>query len=429
MRNWIIIALALGALFGLIWIQYDLLKVGVLLEKNRLDRKIDQAILATAENIDSSTIVRGQILSLHRHDVSQLRLLEQMLPEHLKDDVRELIQSELRKQKINLPFEFAIIEANTYKTIIQSAGFVSDWTNPNTFRHSIGNRIVSECYCRPALLVQVEHSYSYLLQRLARVIIPSVLFTLILIACIVWLYHLLKQHRKLDQVKNDFINNLTHELKTPVFSISLLLKLIRQTLKTGREEKTDEYLRLIEKENQHLKGHIDMVLELASLESGKFQLEKKMQPIEPLLKTTVEAFLPKVEQKNGRIQLETHATETALPIDETHFSNAIKNLIENAIKYNEQVPDIIIETNSKEDAYHIAVRDNGIGIPADDQKKVFDKFYRVPTGNLHQVKGFGLGLNYVRQVVEAHGGHIQLKSKEKEGSTFTITLPKEATNL
>jgi two-component system phosphate regulon sensor histidine kinase PhoR len=246
---------------------------------------------------------------------------------------------------------------------------------------------------------------------------------LVLIACMAWLFRMLKQQRKLDRVKNDFINNLTHELKTPVFSISLLLKLVRKSISDGKKEKTEEYLQLIEKENKQLKGHIDMVLELASLESGKFNLELRPTKVHALLQEILSQFQPKLEDKNGTLHVTIEPIANDLHIDKSHFQNMLNNLLENALKYNDKTPIIEINTRLEEQKYYIEIKDNGIGISADDQKQIFDKFYRVSTGDLHQVKGFGLGLNYVKQVIEAHKGQITVKSKIGEGSTFTIELP------
>ena len=416
-----IIILAGGALAGLIWVQYDLLKVGILLEKGRLDRTMKGVMDDIKERIDTSAILRKQISLKHQGEEKALARLEEEVQETLRDTMEDIVWEELRERKLIVEFEFALIDGFTLGTIVEKGDISLE--NEAPYKLLGGDQLISECRCLPYMHIRVVDWFEFLLQRLARVIIPSLLFMLVLIACMAWLFRMLKQQRKLDRVKNDFINNLTHELKTPVFSISLLLKLVRKSISDGKKEKTEEYLQLIEKENKQLKGHIDMVLELASLESGKFNLELRPTKVHALLQEILSQFQPKLEDKNGMLQETIEPITNDLHIDKSHFQNMLNNLLENALKYNDKTPIIEINTRLEEQKYCIEIKDNGIGISADDQKQIFDKFYRVSTGDLHQVKGFGLGLNYVKQVVEAHKGQITVRSKIGEGSTFTIELP------
>lgn len=416
-----IIILAGGALVGLIWVQYDLLKVGILLEKGRLDRTMKGVMEDIKERIDTSAILRKQISLKHRGEEKVLAGLEEEVQETLRDTIEDIVWEELRARKLIVEFEFALIDGFTLSTIVEKGSISLEDEAP--YKLLGGKQLISDCRCLPYMHVWVVDWFAFLLQRLARVIIPSLLFMLVLIACMAWLFRMLKQQKKLDRVKNDFINNLTHELKTPVFSISLLLKLVRKGIADGNKKKIEEYLQLIEKENKQLKGHIDMVLELASLESGKFNLELRPAKIHALLQEVLSQFQPKLEDKKGRLRIASESIVTDLHIDQSHFQNMLNNLLENALKYNDKIPIIEINTRVEEQRYFIEVKDNGIGISTDDQKQIFDKFYRVSTGDLHRVKGFGLGLNYVKQVVEAHKGQITVKSKIGEGSTFTIELP------
>jgi two-component system phosphate regulon sensor histidine kinase PhoR len=224
-------------------------------------------------------------------------------------------------------------------------------------------------------------------------------------------------------VKNDFINNLTHELKTPVFSISLLTKVFKEHLKQNKTEKLEAYLDLLEKENTKLKGHIDKVLELASLENGKYNLQKEPCDFHELINDAVAGFSLKLEAQQGKLQKTFQAMSTKLAIDRTHFKNVIQNLLDNAIKYSKGQPDIQIFTQSDQHKLSIMVSDKGIGIAPEHQRHLFDKFYRVTNGNIHPVKGFGLGLSYVKYIVEAHGGSISVDSKKDEGATFTLEIP------
>ena len=212
-------------------------------------------------------------------------------------------------------------------------------------------------------------------------------------------------------------------MKTPVFSISLISKVMKEAVRSGNLKKLKEHIGLIEKENEQLKGHIDKVLELASMEGGRYELDRKLVNVEAVLQEVVDQFTIKVQQKKGNLSLEFSAESDTANIDVHHFKSAVINLLENAIKYNQQEPVIHVETRSNGEQLFVTIQDNGIGIAPEDQKRIFDKFYRVSSGDLHSIKGFGLGLSYVKQIINAHGGSVAVNSKIGEGSRFMIRLP------
>ena len=233
----------------------------------------------------------------------------------------------------------------------------------------------------------------------------------------------MNRQKKLLAIKNDFINNLTHELKTPVFSISLLTKVFEERLKQKETDKLENYLNLLEIENQKLKGHIDKVLELASLENGKYSLQKEVCDFHEIINEAVSTFSLKIESAQGQLSKNFQSVKSQLLVDRDHFKNVIQNLLDNAIKYSKEQPSIAISTQSTSDKLSIAISDKGIGIAPEHHKQLFEKFYRVTTGNLHTIKGFGLGLSYVKYIVEAHGGSIRVQSKQHEGATFIMEFP------
>lgn len=229
---------------------------------------------------------------------------------------------------------------------------------------------------------------------------------------------ILKQKR-LSEMKNDFINNMTHEFKTPLATVNLALDAIDMPAVSASPEKLNHYLGLIRKENQKMNLQVERVLEAARLNQTDLNLKKSRVEVHQLIKEQLDKYHLSISQAG--IKVEFHqSSEQFCVADEFHLGNAIGNLIDNAIKYGKD--ELHIEVSSKNDCLYIKVKDNGIGMSKEVQQNVFKQFYRRPTGNIHNVKGFGLGLSYVKAVAEAHKGEISLKSKLSEGSTFTLKL-------
>jgi two-component system phosphate regulon sensor histidine kinase PhoR len=238
--------------------------------------------------------------------------------------------------------------------------------------------------------------------------------------CLWWLLRFLNQQRRLDAVKNDFINNLAHELKTPAFTIGMAAQMLETHVPAGKPQ---EYLKVIQAENKLLKTHADKVLELASLKSGARLLDKQPQDVHPLLSSLADSFHAAVARRQGTCRFLLDASHSTASIDAAHLSNAVQNLLDNALKYSLGQPDITLRTYNQGKKLCIAVTDRGIGISPAFQKKIFSRHFRVLHGDQHEVKGFGLGLSYARQVALLHGGDIKVESRLGEGSTFTVELP------
>lgn len=232
---------------------------------------------------------------------------------------------------------------------------------------------------------------------------------------------ILKQ-KKLSEVKTDFINNMTHELKTPISTIGLSSEMILRSSPEERE-KVEKYASIIFKENKRLENQVERVLNVAKLDKNKITLTKEELNIHELLDEVKDNFDFSQNDTGLNITLEKSATVNTINVDPVHISNVVYNLIDNAIKYCNKKPDITISTSSDKRHFYITFDDNGIGMKRDDLKMIFDKFYRVPTGNLHDVKGFGLGLYYVKLIIEEHNGTIQVKSTPGKGTTFSVRLP------
>ncbi len=230
------------------------------------------------------------------------------------------------------------------------------------------------------------------------------------------------RQKRLSEVKTDFINNMTHELKTPISTIGLSAEMImRSDFKDN--EKLQQYAGIIFKENKRLEHQVERVLNVAKMDKDKLSLKKERFDMHELLDEVKDNFEFNQMETGGQITLELKASPFELYVDPVHLSNVVYNLMDNAVKYCEKTPEIVIKTSTDKRWFVLEVTDNGIGMRRDDIKMIFDKFYRVPTGNRHDVKGFGLGLYYVKLIIQEHGGQIFVKSAIGKGTTFTVRLP------
>ena len=233
---------------------------------------------------------------------------------------------------------------------------------------------------------------------------------------------ILKQKR-LSEIKTDFINNITHELKTPISTISLSTEVLANEKNLEDKEKVKNYVRIIQEENRRLKTQVNQVLQVAALDKKEIHLEKKEIDIHKLIRQTLKSFELIIRSRSGKVLLDLNAENPCVMGDEFHFSNVFFNLLDNAIKYSSEEVIIRISSRNIKKGVCIVVSDNGIGISKKDQKYIFEKFYRVPTGNKHDVKGFGLGLFYVKTILQRHHGSIHLRSEPGKGSDFEIYIP------
>lgn len=250
------------------------------------------------------------------------------------------------------------------------------------------------------------------------VIIVSVVFLFFAFAI-----SIIVKQKRLSEIKTDFINNMTHELKTPISTIALSSDMLMRGDFSDDPEKLKRYASIIYKENKRLENQVERVLNVAKMDKETLQLKKESFDMHELLVEVKENFEFNQLEHGGEIEMNLDATNFKLEVDPVHISNVVFNLLDNAIKYCEVQPHVVLRTKNEKNNFELEISDNGIGIKREDLKLIFDKFYRVPTGNLHNVKGFGLGLYYVKIVIEQHGGSIHVKSSVGKGTTFTIRLP------
>lgn len=252
---------------------------------------------------------------------------------------------------------------------------------------------------------------------------PVVVSVLLLIICCFTIWYILRQ-QKLNEIKNDFINNMTHELKTPVASISLASQMLSDSAVSKSPQMLEHISKIIRDETKRLTFLVDKVLQMSVFEHRNIKIELQENNINEIIQTITENYSLKVNSKGGNLYTELHAHNAFVEIDEMHFANIIYNLLDNAVKYSrENTPIIItISTWNEKDKLFIAIEDNGMGIKEEYIKHIFDKFYRVPTGNRHDIKGFGLGLPYVKKIVKLHHGNIKVESEPNIGTKFVIEL-------
>lgn len=279
-------------------------------------------------------------------------------------------------------------------------------------------------FAKPFQLVVVFDDYTkFIFSRILKLLITSAIIIFILSISFYVFVRIILHQRRLSMLKNDFINNLTHEFKTPLTNISLVVENMSENRKLP-EEKQEKLIHIIGQEAERLSENIERILQIARYEKDSFHLQKDKIDLHQLISKAISAFDSIRNEKNIQFEYHPEAVNPVVLADETHVFNVLYNLIDNAIKYASENPKIIVSTKDVKDGLQISIRDNGIGIASADQKKIFEKFYRVPTGNVHDVKGFGLGLHYVKQVIEAHHGSIRVLSEQGNGSTFEFIIPR-----
>jgi two-component system phosphate regulon sensor histidine kinase PhoR len=251
----------------------------------------------------------------------------------------------------------------------------------------------------------------------------SIIFMVALIFSFYYTISTIFKQKKLSEIKNDFISNMTHEFKTPISTISLACEVLSDKTVEKSPERVNNYVKMIGDENKRLSLLVENILQTAILDKGQFKLKIQSIDIHTLIEQTITNIKLQVENKEGEISVQLNAEKSIVNADRVHVTNIIFNLIDNALKYTYEKPNIKISTRNAMDGILISVKDNGIGISKENQRRIFDTMYRVPTGNIHNVKGFGLGLSYVKAVVEKHGGSISVESELEKGSEFTVYIP------
>ena len=330
------------------------------------------------------------------------------------------LKAELMNNGINIPYHF-IVTTQDGREVYRCPEYTDDGEGNSYSQVLFRNDPLSK-----GGIVKVhfptKNSYIY---SSVRFMIPSVIFTLVLLITFIITLIIVFRQKRYSEVKNDFINNMTHELKTPIASISLAAQMMNDDSVTKSEQMTKHLGTVINDEAKRLRFLVEKVLQMSMFDRQDTTFKKKELDLNEMVESIANNFSLRVEHTGGKIYTQIEAVDSAMFVDEVHFQNVINNLLDNAVKYRkpDSPIDIFIKTWNDGDHLYLSIRDTGIGIKKENLKKVFEKFYRVPRGNVHDVKGFGLGLAYVKNIVALHQGEIRVDSELGKGTTFTIKLP------
>lgn len=410
----------------------------VLLRKDQIDQKVRDIAKQVGEELSQfkGTPPSGNkpFLDLNNfsldyprtYNVSQ-RFTTQELYEKIKAN---FVAAELE----NIPFEFALVTLRneTIGQMERQSNNFTAWYEDTANYYFKAYPIVppsgsaaENLTANEWIIIVVPNVTDIVYKGLRGNIVVAILFTLVICAAFYLTLHTMLRQKKLSEIKNDFINNMTHEFKTPIATISLAVDAIRNEKVQRDTEKLSYFSEIIKEENQRMNRQVETILKSALMDRQEVQLNLKPLHIHTIIRDVADNFMLRLQEKQGTLEMDLNAEEDLIEGDEVHISNLVNNLMDNAVKYSKEgvPPKICITTSSNNKKFIFKIEDNGIGMTRETVKRIFEKFYRAHTGNIHNVKGFGLGLSYVKTVVEGHEGHIKADSTLGKGSCFTIEFP------
>jgi len=450
-----VIIMAIVSVLGILLIQFFFLKNSYDLNEKQFHLQTTSALRSVASQINeynnkvynhpSKPMDQCQVeqISNNYYVVNVNNVIDPNLLEHF-------LTVEFKKRNLNLAFEYAIYDCNS-KQMVHGSTLTRDSTR--YYSQSV-DKTDSTCCSAEELMFDKHYNklnkvekkkkacnlptcekYTYYFgvhfpdrsqfynsRLMAWYFLNGILFFVVIFFGYA-LYVIIKQ-KQLSEIQKNFINNLTHEFKTPIASIELAAKVLSNPKICGQPERLAEYVRIVGQQNKRLSAHVEKLLQMATIEKTKLQLNLEQTELNLFIAESVKEFR---NSQNGRvysIKIESEVDHAMIIADKLHFSNLIFNILDNAIKYCDVEPEIIIRLEEVKNQYLISFVDNGIGIPKDYRKKIFNRFYRVPTGNVHDVKGFGLGLDYVQKIVHRHGWQINVIDNSRKGSTFILKIKK-----
>lgn len=333
-----------------------------------------------------------------------------------------LLGTELQNKGICLKYNFGVTESNTDSLLLSNNKNVADLILKSPYKVDL---FPNDLFSKPVYLaLHFPQSLQFVLSTMWLMLVSSGLFIAVMVMGFVYTIYMMLRQKKLSDIKNDFINNMTHEFKTPIATISLASDAVTNPKILENRESVARYINIIKEENQRMHKQVETILQMALLDKKNFKINKEEVEMHSLIEKTVEQMKLQVEAKNGTIVAELNAKNHVITGDRDLLLNTISNLIDNAIKYSPQNPQIKICTRDVDKYISVTVEDNGIGMSREVQKNIFEKFYRAAGGNIHDVKGFGLGLSFVKAIAIAHNGDIKvLKSEPGKGTIMELLLP------
>lgn len=342
-------------------------------------------------------------------------LADRIDPQRINDQINQT----LVRLGISLDYEFAITAAG--EQVYSTDGFNMGSEANKYMRQLFPNDPVPG---QNMIYLYFPREKNYFFRQVGFMGVSSIIVTLVLIIFSVGNIMIILRQKRISEIRNDFINNMTHELKTPISTISLASQMIGDSSIPPDNKNLEKIAGILSDESIRLKYQVEKVLQSSAFDKGTMKLKMAETDIHRIINNAIDNFRLQISDSHGRLNKELHAENPTLILDETHVFNMISNLLDNAIKYSDGEPEILVKTRDDKKQLTVSILDRGIGIRKDDIRRIFDKFYRVPTGNVHNVKGFGLGLNYVKKIVDEHNGTITVQSQLNKGTGFDISFPK-----
>jgi two-component system phosphate regulon sensor histidine kinase PhoR len=414
----IIVILVTLTLAALVWLQIFWVRKSYLLTDEQFNNRVNLALNSVANQInlynkDTLNIIDPvQQVSSNYFMVNVAGTAD---PDHLQN----LLLIEFNNYNINLDFQFAV-----YDCFLDSV----QWRNYN-MRTRQNLETVEQVNFPKVKMAPDSHKFAvyfpskniYIARQLGVMIYSSV-GILIVIGFFVYIVFVIFKQKRLSEMKTDFINNMTHEFKTPISTIQVSSDALLRNTNTTNPEKVTTYANIIKDETNRLKGQVEQILKIALVDNLKNKMNRDQFDFNQMIRDIADNMMVRIENAKCKLDIHLDAQNAIITGDRDHFINVMYNLVDNALKYSKENPYVRIRTFNKKSKLVVEIEDHGIGIPKESQKHIFEKFFRVPTGNVHNVKGFGLGLSYVKKIVESHHGKIHLHSIPGKGTTFIIYL-------
>ena len=341
-----------------------------------------------------------------------------------RNEILSVLYSELANSGISTPFEFAIIENNRIIDGIYESASPSDLISSNYTVNLFNDRLIRR---NARISVVFPERKNYILSSMSFLLGGSMLFSLIILITFALSIFFIIRQKRISDMKSDFINNMTHEFKTPIATISLAADTISNPKIINDESRVKHFISMIKKENRRMNKQVENILQISSLDRSEMEFNYSEIDMHSIIKRSIETIEIQVEGRNGNIFFYPEAGDPIVYGDREHLTNLIHNLLDNANKYSVNEPEITLTTCNKNGYFVVSVVDKGIGMTRSVQSKIFDRFYRQTSGNIHNIKGFGLGLSYVKAIVDAHNGDIKVFSESGKGTTFEVYLPQNDT--
>ena len=437
----IIIVLITLSLIGIIWVQLSWLQSVVQNRQEQIKQKVDKV---TNEVADELRISKNQFISNMERDI--LGLNRNLISPFRRNDIGSIFSTEEIAGKLkkafdkenlkDLKFEFGvyslfrssgfpILTKQSYNYETEIVDTVHNYASTSYTITSPSGSAAENITPDESLNVIAVDWQKIVYQSLVPNFTLAVVFTLIILAAFYLTVYTMIRQKKLSDIKNDFINNMTHEFKPPIATISLAVDALKNEKVQSNKEKMAYFSGIIKEENQRMNKQVETILKASQFEKQEVELDKKPLHVHDIIESACHNFQLQLFDRGGEVSLDLQAANDLVLADEVHFANMVNNLIDNAIKYSkDHVPvKVQVKTSNKDKKFVLSVQDNGIGMNKETQKRVFEKFYRAHTGNLHNVKGFGLGLSYVKSVTESHNGTVRVDSTLGKGSLFILEFP------